>query len=273
MSDFRTFELSNPAYAPADTGFITVQSTALGRRADIALYGAASAPPGSPVIILLHGVYGSHWAWLFSGGVHQVYERLRREGLGAFVLAMPSDGLQGDGSGYFDRQCGRFEAWIADEVPAAVARAVPAVTAQSRHYISGLSMGGYGAIRIGAMHPQRFAGISGHSPITSLADFALFTNERFDDDLIDPAIETDLAALLPSRAGVLPRFRFDCGLDDPLLPAVRRLHEVLAAAGVDHGYAEPAGGHDWPYWHRHIAETLTFFDRIERELGHAAAKL
>jgi putative tributyrin esterase len=125
MKPFRTVEVSNPEYAPPETTFVTVASSALGRRADILLYDAHSIVPDVPVIHLLHGVYGSHWAWMYSGGVHLVYERLRREeDLSAFVLAMPSDGLHGDGSGYLNRHCGRFEDWIAQNVPVAVAMPV-----------------------------------------------------------------------------------------------------------------------------------------------------
>jgi putative tributyrin esterase len=265
MTVFRTFEVSEPHYGPDHIRFVTLSSAALGRRADIAVYNAGATTPNVPVVYLLHGVYGSHWAWLFSGGVHLIYERLRRdEGLSEFVLAMPSDGLHGDGSGYFNRRCGRFEDWIVDEVPAAVARVVPGVTPLSRSYIAGLSMGGYGALRIGARHPRQFAGISGHSPITAIPDFEYFTKERPDIDLIDPTTETDLARLLIARAGAIPPLRFDCGSDDMLLASARTLHTALTDAGIAHEYDEPAGGHEWPYWTRQIAVSLRFFDRIER---------
>ena len=74
---FRTLEISNPDYLGCGISFVTVKSAALKRRGDISFY----VPPGIkaqklPVVILLHGVYGSHWAWLFKGGAHKVLDRL-----------------------------------------------------------------------------------------------------------------------------------------------------------------------------------------------------
>ena len=72
MSAFRTIEVSDPALAPEGLSFITVKSAALAQRADITLY----VPPQAqglrdlPLVLLLHGVYGSQWAWAFKGGVH-----------------------------------------------------------------------------------------------------------------------------------------------------------------------------------------------------------
>ena len=71
----------------------TVQSPALGRRADVSFYlpqGLEKQP--LPLVLLLHGVYGSHWAWMFKGGAHETAARLAAETGQPFMLAMPSDG-------------------------------------------------------------------------------------------------------------------------------------------------------------------------------------
>jgi len=53
-----------------------------------------------PVVVLLHGVYGSHWAWANKAGAHVTAQRLIDAGeIGPCVLAMPSDGRVGEGSG------------------------------------------------------------------------------------------------------------------------------------------------------------------------------
>jgi len=67
-----------------------------------------------------------------------------------------------------------------------------------------------------------------------------------------------------SVSAPLPPFRFDCGRDDNLLAANRALHEALEMAGIAHDYAEHEGGHDWPYWRRHLADTLLFFGEVLR---------
>src|SRR5262249_27299910 len=131
-----------------------------------------------PLVILLHGVYGSHWAWALKGGAHRTAARMidKRE-LPAMVLAMPSDGLWGDGSGYLPHRHENFERWIVDEVPAAVREAVPSVTEASPVFINGLSMGGFGALRLAAKYPRKFRAAGGHSSITHFSQFKLFVEE------------------------------------------------------------------------------------------------
>jgi hypothetical protein len=57
------------------------------------------------------------------------------------VLAMPSDGLWGDGSAYLPHLEQDFEKWIVEEVPLAAAEASDLVSAESPLFIAGLSMG------------------------------------------------------------------------------------------------------------------------------------
>ena len=258
---FRTFELSSPEFSPPDTRFLTVQSPALRRRGDIVIYNAETTTPDVPAVTLLHGVYGSAWAWMYAGGVHTVYERLRAEGLSEFVLLMPSDGLPGDGSGYYARDDADYRAWITDDVRTAAVLAVPGLTESSRHYICGLSMGGYGALRLAALEPTIYSGASAHSPITTAADFDAFTDTNPADGIPD----TDLADLVTSRAGTMPPFRFDCGQADTLFPSAQRLHDSLTNADVPHEFEPLEGSHNWPYWTRNVGRSLSFFDKLERQ--------
>ena len=259
---FRTFELSSPEFSPPDTRFLTVQSPALRRRGDIVIYNSETTTPDVPAVTLLHGVYGSAWAWMYSGGVHTVYERLREEGLSEFVLLMPSDGLPGDGSGYYARSDADYQAWITHDVRTAATLAVPGLSEASRHYICGLSMGGYGALRLAALEPGRYHGASAHSPVTTAADFDGFTKDNPAAGMAD----TDLADLITSRADTMPPFRFDCGRADTLFPSVQRLHSSLTSAGVAHGFDALEGDHSWPYWTRNVGRSLTVFGNIERDI-------
>ena len=153
MSRFRTIEVSDPAFEPGPLRFITVKSPALRRRGDITVFvspGCGSLR-GVPLLLLLHGVYGSHWVWTMKGGAHHAASTLIAEKkLRPLVIAMPSDGLWGDGSGYVPHGCEDYETWIVDDVPAALREVIPSVDETSPLFLSGLSMGGYGALRLGA---------------------------------------------------------------------------------------------------------------------------
>lgn len=257
---FRTIEKSDPALLAGGIHHVTVKSAALHRRADVSFYIPASATqPALPLVILLHGVYGSHWAWLFKGGAHRVLDRLiAEEKLPPMMLAMPSDGLWGDGSGYARHRSADHAAWIVDEVPEA-AMEVDARCRQAPRFLCGLSMGGYGAMRLGALHPRRFAAISAHSSITDITQMQGFVEELTPDfDLV----ETEPLSVLDcmrQNAARLPHLRFDCGSEDILIEHNRALHRDLEAAGIPHVYEEFPGGHSWDYWHTHLADSLRFF--------------
>ncbi len=261
---FRSIEISGPDYTPPGVSMVTVKSAALKRRADLTCY----VPPGAgdhdgplPLVILLHGVYGSHWAWLFKGGAHRVLDRLiAEEGLPPMMLAMPSDGLWGDGTGYVQHVDADYARWIVEEVPAAAALVEPSV-AGAPQFMAGLSMGGYGTLRLGAIHADQFTAISAHSSATRPVQLYEISEEKPEQFRLLEQPALDVIDCLVAYRDHLPPLRFDCGRDDFLLEASRLLHRQLTEAGIPHEYDEFSGAHDWPYWNEHLADSLRFFAR------------
>lgn len=262
-SAFHTIEISDPAYECEGLRQVTVKSAALRRRADITLWIPENAAPGLPLVILMHGVYGSHWAWSAKGGAHRTAAALIASNcIPPMVLAMPSDGLWGDGSGYLQHGGGEdCERWIIEEVPLAASEATAGLTNGSPLFLSGLSMGGYGALLLGAKYGHRVAGVSAHSSATRLDDLDAFTEEDLSLCGIDSA-QSSVIDVMKARRDNLPPIRFDCGTGDFLLPQNRALHTQLEAAGIAHAYEEFPGAHDWPYWQEHLKDSLRFFARI-----------
>ena len=276
----RSLEQSDPALAPDGLQFITVKSPALGQRADITLFvprqlaQRAAGVGDVPIVTLLHGVYGSHWAWAFKGGAHRTAARLVNAGvIPPLVIAMPSDGLWGDGSGYVrhgDAARGQdIERWIVEDVPAAVRQACPACTPASPQCIAGLSMGGFGALRIAGKHPGQYRAAAAHSAMTDIAQFdGLVAEPR--SAWSTASADTSVLDALCTAPGPLPALRLDCGRDDFLIEANRDLHRGLQAAGIAHVYEEFAGGHDWSYWALHLEDTLRFFGATLAPAGRTA---
>lgn len=257
---FHTVELSDPAYEYEDLRLATVKSRALGRRADVSVW----VPPVQQIgklLILLHGVYGSHWVWSQKAGVHRTARRMLLAGeIEPMVIVMPGDGLGSDSSGYLPHPDAEdAERWIVDEVPAVARLAAPALRADAEIAIAGLSMGGYGALRLGAKYAERFSAISAHSAITDISEFPHFVEEPLSGYLRCGPRETLSAVYwLQKHRGRLPKLRFDCGVDDCLIEGNRALHLALQAEGIPHTYEEFAGGHGWLYWQKHVARTLRF---------------
>ena len=267
MSKFFTTEISNPENEFDHLRFITVKSKALQRRADITVY----IPPllntvhSLDVVILLHGVYGSHWAWAMNAGVHKTADRLIQQGkMRPMVLVMPSDGLYGDGSGYLQHQTEDYEKWIVEDVISVVKEKIEKVTDISNFFITGLSMGGYGALRLGAKYPGIFHSFSGLSSITGFSQMKIFLEEGEYDKLTSLVSKQEnvLDCILANKEK-LPDFYFDCGSEDVLVKFNRMLHQHLIENNIKHTYKENPGAHQWDYWRTHIEDSLLFFNRFK----------
>lgn len=261
---FRTTEISNPEFESNNLRYITVKTPNLKGRGDICLF-----VPGDenleaiPIVILMHGVYGSAWSWALKAGIHlTANDMIKRGTIQPMVIAMPSDGLWGDGSGYIPHSGLNFEKWIIEDVPNAVIENIKVVNTNSKLFISGLSMGGFGALRLGAKYANKFKAISAHSAITAINQMPMFVEEPLNSYRQEDKNEESVISLIEKQSGSLPALRFDCGTEDPLLTANRTLHQQLVNLGIKHRYDEYSGGHDWSYWQEHIKESLLFFNEI-----------
>ena len=259
---FRTIEISDPEFEPKGFRYITVKSAALKCRADVSVFIPEQAKGKSniPVIVLLHGVYGSHWSWTMQGNAHQTLQNMIIRGdARPFVLVMPSDGLWGDGSGYVPHAVQNFEKWIGEELPSLIRQTIEGVTEASDFFISGLSMGGYGAFRIGLKYSANFQGISAHSSIINMEQLKKIVEE--DWSFWDKEDTGSIEKMILSSDHI-PDIRFDCGLDDDLLIPNRDLHGFLTKHQIKHQYQEFPGGHEWNYWREKVKETFLFFSNL-----------
>lgn len=262
MSKFRTTEISNPEFESNNLRFITVKTPNLKGRGDICVF----VPPNKdlkdiPIVTLLHGVYGGAWIWAHKAGVHFTALKMMEEGIiKPMVIAMPSDGLWGDGSAYLPHNEKNFENWIVDDVVNAVIENIDSTSEKSDLFIAGLSMGGYGALRLGAKFPKKYSAISGHSSITNKNQMHLFVEEEESNYSQENEINEDVFELLLQNKESLPPVRFDCGNNDLLIQQNRELHSKLRSANIPHVYQEFEGAHEWEYWQEHIKDTLMFFE-------------
>ncbi|MDB6054696.1 MAG: esterase family protein, partial [Verrucomicrobiales bacterium] len=165
------------------------------------------------------------------------------------------------GTAYLPHQGQNFENWIVQDVPKAAALAAGCISEHSAIFIAGLSMGGFGAMRLGCKYQNKFRGISAHSAITNLNQLAELVEEPI-TSYNSPDVQWRVLDLMKGGSQFMPPLRFDCGLADPLLEANRELHRQLDLRGIHHIYEEFEGGHDWLYWENHLRDTLRFFSKL-----------
>jgi putative tributyrin esterase len=129
-------------------------------------------------------------------------------------------------------------------------------------FICGLSMGGFGAFKIGLKYHHIFTAIAAHSAITNIEQMKLFVEENIEKYLQEDKNEEDVLATIIKYKDDLPAISFDCGLSDALLENNRLLHQQLVNHNIRHEYEEYEGGHEWIYWQEHVIDSILFFSRF-----------
>jgi len=271
MSSFRTVHLSDKTYENDPLRFLTIKTPNLKGRGDICLFVPKTKKgiTDLPIYILLHGVYGSAWVWAMKGGAaHTAKQMIENCEIKPAIIAMPSDGLWGDGSAYFSHHQKKFDQWIVNDVPLAIRENIPEATTDTDCplCIGGLSMGGYGALMLGARFPEKFQAISGHSSITKLEQMTQFVEEPLEEyskysDL------PDVITAMKKNKDRLPALRFDCGVSDNLIEPNRLLHRQLNDLEIEHTYQEFEGGHEWSYWQEQVKKSYRFFDEAVAKIS------
>lgn len=259
---FKTVAFSDPKFECDHLRFITAKSVHLKGRGDVCVFVPPDIDPTKsyPAVILLHGVYGSAWTLAYKAGIHlQVLKMIQGGKLPPMILAMPSDGLWGDGSGYIPHHNQDFEQWIAKDIPNLLKQYIDGVTTESSLFISGLSMGGFGALRIGVKYVRKFTAVAGHSSMTNIRQMKLFVEESQQNYNQADEAEEDIFELIIRHQNNLPAIYFDCGKADLLIDYNRTLHRKLAKAHIDHLYKEHSGDHEWSYWKKHMKDAFLFF--------------
>ncbi len=205
-----------------------------------------------PVLMQLHGLTDDCNSWIEKSNIVRHLDGV------PLVVAFPDGGTHfysnWKGSGRLAKAS--YEDLIVRDIAAHLKRHFN--VSHGPWAVGGLSMGGYGAMKLGLKHPDMFASVWAHSS-------ALDSRVRDIDYslLADP----DDLNLLPyaervSRLDHKPVISFDCGTDDELLEENRWFPSELQRLGLEHRYAEFDGGHEWDYWDEHVVKALAQHARV-----------
>jgi pimeloyl-ACP methyl ester carboxylesterase len=128
-------------------------------------------------------------------------------------------------------------------------------------FVAGLSMGGYGALKLGLTHPDRYAAVASLSGVAKIQ--GLVTDlprpeivDRVFGGEISPSDDV-LALLDAADPATLPRLYVGCGTEEEvLLPQNRRLVEAATTVGLDVTVDFRPGGHEWKLWDAQIQDVI-----------------
>ena len=241
---------------------VQVFSRAMGKTIEtiVILPGVATgkSPVSCPVVYLLHGAYAKPSDWF----------RVRAD-LGAladeygFIFVLPDGAMSWYVDSPVDKDI-RYETFTAVELVEYVDAHYPTLAGRSGRAITGMSMGGHGAMYLALRHADTFGAVGSMS---GCLDFrcseALYS-------ILDPVLGSHQTAMESWGAYTaieqIGRIRdgelaiiIDCGSEDFVLQCTTVFHDALLKAGISHDYELRPGVHDDKFWHDSTPKHLDFF--------------
>ncbi|MGZ4833751.1 MAG: alpha/beta hydrolase [Terriglobales bacterium] len=254
-----------PTPAARDVSF---HSASLGRSMKYRILLPAGYDRGArhyPVLYLLHGLGGDYTNW-------DSRTRLREYVAGmALIVVMPD----ADDSWYVNSVAepqNRFEDYIVKDLVTEIDTKYRTIATRKARAIAGLSMGGYGSVKIALKYSNLFVFAGSLSGTLDVAheDHKPRAGEKYHQLLLailGPAggatwLANDVFALAGGQhpAG-FPYFWISCGTDDFLLESNRQFTAALQQRKIPYTYIEAPGGHSWALWDEELPAMLREMSR------------
>jgi S-formylglutathione hydrolase FrmB len=210
-----------------------------------------------PVVYLLHGYSDNYASWVVKAGDLQKHADLYN-----MIIVCPDGGFS---SWYLDSPedpSYKYETYISDELVKWVDKNYKTIAERRGRGITGLSMGGHGALYLAFRH-QDVYGAAGS--MSGGVDIRPFPNNwdmakrlgRFSDkpDNWEKNTVVNLLYLLTPNALAL---MIDCGSEDFFYKVNVSLHQKLMERNIPHDFISRPGAHNWPYWNIAIRYQLLF---------------
>ena len=226
-----------------------------------------------PILYELHGL-GDNEQFLVHSGLWNLVEDLWEGGkLKEFLIATPAGGA----SFYINSKDGRvrYEDFLLREFFPLIERKYRASPGRASRAISGVSMGGYGALHLAFRHPQLFSSVSAHSAalIEKLPAFvsvpqsprARVLGGVFGSPPDTAFWDTQSPLVLAHSANLSGmKIYFDCGDQDDFgfEAGAAALDKILTARKIPHEFHIYPGRHDPAYFAAHMPASLAFHSRL-----------
>jgi S-formylglutathione hydrolase FrmB len=228
-----------------------------------------------PVLYFFHGLGDNEQMFIHAGGFNLVQDLWERGELGEFLIATPYAG----NSFYInshDREV-RYEDFLLQEFLPMIESQYRSRPGRANRAVSGVSMGGYGALHLAFRHPELFSSVSAHSPaiIDKIPSYSVpapggsirtrILGGTFGSPP-DPAFWNRNSPLTLARTANLSSLKiyFDCGDQDDFgfETGAKALDKILASRQIPHEAHIYTGRHDWPYFAEHLPASLKFHSRL-----------
>ena len=212
------------------------------------------------VLYLLHGAYGDYMDWFQLTSI----ERYAQDKKVAVVMPSASNSFYQDmhyGSDYLT--------YISEELPKFCESNFPIASDRENVFVAGLSMGGYGALKVALTRPDKFsyaASLSGAIAFAQMKgtmdnmDLPFDFNNILGTDQVE-GTDADIFYLiekLKKENKPLPKVYQAVGTEDFTYESNQYAKNKLKELGIDLTYEEGPGTHDWIFWDAYIQKVLNW---------------
>jgi S-formylglutathione hydrolase FrmB len=220
-----------------------------------------------PVIYLLHGASGKnpYADWISKApGIAALPDTYN------LIIVCPDGNPT---SWYFDAPedpASKYETYVSNELIKFIDSHYSTVKDRSGRGITGLSMGGHGALYLAFRH-QDVYGVAGSMsggvdirPFTDRWDIAkrLGTFAEHPQNWEQNTVVNLVPLVKPGSLALI----IDCGTSDFFFQVNQDLHQKLLAAKINHDFIIRPGGHTWEYWGNSINYQALFMSRFFNKL-------
>lgn len=212
-----------------------------------------------PVLYLLHGAGGDYTSW------HSSVPELTKYADQYNIIIVCPDG--GKTSWYLDSPVDpkfKYETYMVDELVKAVDNKYRTRKAADNRAISGLSMGGHGALYLAIRHPDVWGAAGSMSGGVDIRPFPRNWDlpKRLGKKTDHPENweKHTVVNMVDQLKGQSLKLIIDCGTDDFFIEVNRHLHKKLQETRIEHSYTERPGAHNWQYWSNSIKHHMKFFN-------------
>lgn len=228
-------------------------------KTQIGMNSNAAARKDYPVLYLLHGLSDDQSIWMRRTSIERYAADYQ------VVVVMP-DGNRGF---YTDMVTGyKYWTMLSEELPAIVANMFPVSTRREDTFAAGLSMGGYGALKLALRRPDRYAAAVGLSSVADIKSWHMRNAPNRDeikwifgelDDIDKNGNNLFLLAEAAAKSATPPRIMQVCGTEDGLYADNVKLRDYLQTLNLpEFVYREEPGTHNWAFWDKWIQAGLAF---------------
>lgn len=210
-----------------------------------------------PVVYLLHGYSGNYADWVNKAPlIKELADRYQ------FIIVCPDGGF---GSWYLDSPADasfKYETYVVGELVPWVDRKYKTIKDRKGRAITGLSMGGHGALYLAFRHQDVFGAAGSTSGGVDIRPFPnnWDLSKRLGSfaehaDIWEKHTVTNMLHLLePNKLALI----IDCGTEDFFFPVNEKLHQKLLERNIPHDYITRPGAHNWQYWSNSVTYQLLF---------------